>query len=103
MSKYTVDYFIEKFSRIPKNRWTVNEFRNSKGQRCALGHCGETSVRTPESLALHNLFVDFNAFDLDFRPMLVNDGDGKYCKLGKHPRTRILRALRMIKKGNKRK
>lgn len=40
MSKFNLDYFIRKFSRIPRNKWTKGTF-HSHGRSCALGHCGE--------------------------------------------------------------
>lgn len=38
--KYTVDYFIDKFSKIPDNFWGKgNESFYDKEVKCALGHC----------------------------------------------------------------
>lgn len=47
--QYTVDYFIKKFKAIPERKWTVKEFRNWMGQRCAMGHC------------LPDFFIDLSA------------------------------------------
>ncbi len=41
---YDIDYFIEKFSAIPDDKWGKYNLRNNAGQRCALGHCGVKSL-----------------------------------------------------------
>lgn len=59
-TKYTVDYFINKFSRIPTNKWTTGDYKKH-GRYCALGHAGcrggdYGGVETPESNALYYMF-----------------------------------------------
>jgi len=84
-TKYTVDYFIDKFKAIPRNKWCTGVYE-FYGQRCALGHCGETyGHQTRESMALRKLLPATTA---------TNDQNG----IGKHPRTRILNALKALKK-----
>jgi hypothetical protein len=38
MSDYTIDYFIEKFSAIPVDKWNVGSLRSLDGSCCVLGH-----------------------------------------------------------------
>ena len=41
--KYTVQYFIRKFSRIPENKWTrCSIAKQENGATCVLGHVGVT-------------------------------------------------------------
>jgi hypothetical protein len=90
-TKYTVDYFIEKFKAIPARKWCVFWFKNSAGQKCVLGHCG-VRVRehlTPEAKALIAMFPTW--------PSNINNNPcKKYPQTT--PRARILAALRDIKK-----
>lgn len=88
--KYTVDYFINKFKNIPRNKWCISDYTDGYGKFCALGHCGENvRERTDESKVLHE-FLSHNTID-------INDGTHPHYKQ-KHPRTRILAALREVKK-----
>jgi len=91
--KYTVDYFIEFFEAIPAKNWLVGDF--SRGtQKCALGHCGFSPGNpTRKSLALGELFWQH----LKTCVSLVNDGNDNSIK-GRDAKTRILKALRVIKK-----
>lgn len=43
--EYNIEYFIEKFSAIPEDRWAMGTVL-SENRSCALGHCG---VRVAES------------------------------------------------------
>lgn len=99
---YTIDYFIKKFKAIPSSKWCTGYFEKN-GKHCALGHCG-CSIYTPmteESMALKEIFRDAN-----LGVVSVNDeGCGINFGLGlsinfkkKTPKTRILEALRYIKK-----
>lgn len=39
-TKYTVDYFIDKFEKIPEEKFTKNVFHDSwTGAKCFVGHC----------------------------------------------------------------
>lgn len=99
-NKYTVDYFIKKFTAIPVSKWTIAEFHNNEHTKfCALGHCGLTEEKQngEEGDALFELFSEHNLW-VD----IVNDiPDGQF--LQKTPRGRILAALRWIKKEQKKK
>jgi hypothetical protein len=95
MTKYTVDYFIKKFSAIPKKNWTTGKLQDPMNPdvRCAIGHCGMPSNagRTEEAKALYRLI------DPTSSTARINDGrDSAYPQ--KHPRSRVLAALRDIKK-----
>ena len=39
MEKYTKEYFIKKFSKIPSRQIITGDFETDKG-KCAYGHCG---------------------------------------------------------------
>lgn len=89
---FNVDYFIEKFSNIPEDKWAESGYQNGD-KFCALGHCGEIVSDSPteESIALQNLFTKY-----DLRVSLVNDGE--YSKYeGKSPKQRIIDVLKYIK------
>jgi hypothetical protein len=89
-------YFLEKFFKIPENKWTVGQYEDAQGKKCALGHCGEGAREiTKESLELDKLFM---------RPEFiyvtaVNDGGYENTELGDTPKERILNALIMIESG----
>jgi len=61
---YSIEYFIEKFSTIPEEKWTVKQLEDSEtGAHCALGHCGVTQKAfgnpynyTEEGTALEKIF-----------------------------------------------
>lgn len=93
-TKETVDYFIRKFRKIPKNKWAIGSLE-IEGRFCALGHCGQRDgVIAEQSQLLNNLFLK----ELEFAVPFVNDGHhGKY-NLG-HPKLNILAALKDIKEG----
>lgn len=95
--RYDVNYFIEKFSKIPASKWTTYTFENYAGQCCALGHCGfQRNIsggknKTTEGISLINLI---NKIGLNV--VTINDGDTKYQQ--RSPKARILAALRDVKK-----
>jgi|SRR6476469_951419 len=93
---YDVDYFIRKFEAIPDELWTTGKCVAGE-KRCAIGHCGERSLRNdddygPEAQALISIL---GAFDTDVTD--INDG----CYLPENdpstPKQRILKALYEIK------
>lgn len=89
--KYTLNYFIRKFSGIPRKKWTTGRYTRGN-KRCALGHCGNIEDNdTLQSVSLDRL--------LSWNAVGVNDGIERFKYLGKDPRTRVLRALKLIKKG----
>lgn len=82
--RYSIDYFITKFGAIPHSRWTTEVL--SKGEaRCAFGHCG--GYHTAEAFALKGILEKSGENTV----VGINDD---YYKGYKHPRTRILHALR---------
>lgn len=95
--KYTVDYFIEKFSKIPKEKWCVEKFSYPDGRKCALGHCGVTLTSIPkEGRILNDIFQKY----YNVWAWYINDGyyNIKNFSKYKHPKTRILNALKELKK-----
>jgi hypothetical protein len=107
-TKYTVDYFIEKFSKIPDKFWCKSYYTSyDQGieKHCALGHCGFKCEddggenTTKEGKALIKLIIT------KLRHAVSDINDGTYeefvCMLGDDPKTRIINALKMIKEGKK--
>jgi hypothetical protein len=96
--KYTVDYFIDKFSKIPDSKWRTNSY-NYNGRCCALGHCGytwekETNLgKVLERLVQNNLAVSIESIN-DGK----NDGNDYIPFKQKKPKARVLAALKKIKK-----
>ena len=90
--KFTVDYFIAKFSAIPAEKWATGVFHEN-GRSCALGFCGMTSFQkeTREAKALGKLFGGID------KVVLTNDAS---LLLGKTPKDRILERLGEIKMNN---
>ncbi len=91
-NKYTTTFYINRFKSIPVQRWTVGDFVDAKGRRCALGHCGGDN----DSLMAHTLEELFQR-KLGVTVHEVNDGDISIP--GKTPRARVLNALNLIRKG----
>lgn len=97
---YDVDYFIDKFEKIPDDKWCIGSFDGPYGSHCALGHCGchDSNRNTDEANALRNLFEDS---DLIVSAVDVND-DHLYSTRpfldASTPKQRILNALQYIKK-----
>lgn len=102
-SKYTVDYFIEKFKSIPSNKWTEGYFSNSKGQYCALGHCGEHETgTTDEARALRRLGFNWSINDSGY--VYTPTKYSPFSRIefnGKCSRTRVLNWLKWLKKQEK--
>lgn len=103
---YTVDYFIEKFSSIPEEKWGTNKYFND-GKYCALGHCGCHEVVMPKTIYgsdkitaeghhLTQLFLN----TLTVSPITINDGNWERYPQPT-PKQRILAALYDIKKMQK--
>lgn len=91
--KYTVNYFIKKFEKTKPSQWTTGTFKNLAGQCCALGHCGGSD--SIESMFLKRILKSVVA---------INDNYGfipRYLKRLKSPRSRILAALKRVKKDGK--
>lgn len=108
--EYTVDYFINKFEKIPEDKWItgmigLNSIENSP--KCALGHCGidESFLNeTKDSKALKEIFSN-TSFTSSISPIRggtdciwkINDGYIKEYQQ-ETPKQRILAALYDIKK-----
>jgi hypothetical protein len=100
-TKYTVDYFIKKFSAIPAKKWCTGYFKLGNGH-CALGHCGSVEYgsrayqHTDEGNALIGLTSRIG--DNQYACITtINDGlDPNFPQ--KTPRGRVLAALRQVKK-----
>lgn len=89
-TKYTVDYFIKKFSKIHYSKWTTGKYENN-GKCCALGFCGTRfgTEENKEAKALINILGI---------PVQINDNYIHRFNQ-KTPRARILAALREAKEG----
>jgi hypothetical protein len=99
ISMYTVDYFLNKFSAIPEDRWYIGDFSNEdKNKFCALGLCGcdgGKRIFTGEASALYDLFKVLHKSP--FMVGRVNDGiDPNYQQ--PTAKQRIIAALYDIKK-----
>lgn len=95
---YTVDYFIDKFKKIPEEKWYVGAYVNpcNVEQRCALGHCiVKDGEFVDEVDILQNLMVN----NLNCAVGAINDGRVREYQQPT-PKQRILAALRDIKKMN---
>lgn len=108
MSKYTVDYFIQKFEPIPDDKWTRGAIQDSiTGACCVLGHCGVKNVKdgselperdkdygwlmTDEAYALADLIFKGSVDNL----WMLNDGNREWAKeYGETPKERILNKLK---------
>ncbi len=97
-AKFTVDYFIKKFSRIPARLWTTKEFERGK-KHCALGHCGaDYRTSTDMGCALVKHFKEtFGTWS-----SLISVNDGNHIQFQQRtPKARILAALKWIKEKQK--
>jgi len=92
---YNAQYFIDKFSVIPDNRWITGYLGDSDepdGEHCALGHCGLRDSRdwTKEATSLNNLFRELGFLNKNPRAV-VNVNDQSYdCPGESTPKERIL-------------
>ncbi len=106
---YTVDYFIDKFEKIPEKDWTIGIQQNGYGQRCAFGHCMPIELKingnmsctgfgddTEEGIALIRVFRPIKSQDWT-SVALVNNGEHLLYRQPT-PKQRILAALYDIKK-----
>lgn len=94
---YSVQFFIDKFSAIPEDRWVIGEFSDFSDNNncCALGHCGvRNNMGTLEGTALGKLFKILCPDD----SFVAQVNDGEATQYGQQtPKTRILAALYDIK------
>lgn len=95
-SVYDVDYFIEKFEKIPEEMWWTKAYGEKEdGPHCAYGHCGMNSkvAGTPESSALFAIFTK-----TPYNVVSVNDG-GEVAYPQTTPKQRVLALLKDFKAG----
>jgi len=103
MKKYTVDFFISKLGAIPAELWTRGVFEDTRGNKCANGHCGGTIFnggKTEESLALAGILGKLKITSAFFRldnivydiTATINDGGAKEYQQHKS-KERIMAAL----------
>lgn len=91
---YTIDYFIDKFQNIPENKWCIDRYENSSGQKCAQGHCVNDIQDLSEVIALIDLFGIDKCGAVNIA--LINNGkDPRYQQ--DHPKQRVLAALYDLK------
>lgn len=97
--KYDKQYFLAKFRAIPESLWYVGYFESNTGQKCALGHCGESQTKlTDEGHALRDLFVHIKSIPGNNDPVAyINDNYG-HNNLFPHntPKERIIAALKSL-------
>lgn len=93
MKKYTLEYFIKKFSEIPDSQWATKKFVIGD-RKCAFGHCGaiQSAQDTNESKALMKLLSTLGTMDL----FDVNDGKKPYAHLGSTPKERVINYLKSL-------
>lgn len=96
--QFTVDYFIEKFEKIPEERWTTGVYSKDDGQ-CALGHCGMNTGIIKYNTEADALW-DLVYYNIGLSVVRINDAyEKRYSQ--RTPKQRILAALRDIKKLSK--
>lgn len=105
---YNVDYFIEKFSKIPEELWCIESF-DDEAKRCAFGHCdyyNPSNARySEEGNALDSVVHAKLKLTLckpsKFYNEVMNINDGVYKEYQQPTaKQRILAALQDIKKLN---
>lgn len=108
---YTVDYFLDKFEKIPEEHWCMGRFAftNDKGEsvHCVMGHCGELSY-SPGGYSWGEEAQALN-IHLQQQAVTINDGGTIYYDVrdenitadifGNTPKKRILKALQLVKEG----
>jgi hypothetical protein len=119
-TSYTVDYFLDKFSKIPESRWTTHVFSEKKflstRKCCAQGHClplfvlKETEKKKSiniriDKYSIHDfseafaLIALFGQRNLTTSQRIANINNGSDIHYNQPtPKQRILAALRDIKK-----
>lgn len=107
MEDYTVDYFIEKFEKIPEDKWGIKRLTDDMGNHCALGHCKvvENTQPTSEAISLAGILLPLSETTLsitverDWYFIVYPINDGHHTNYQQPtPKQRILAALYDIKK-----
>lgn len=100
---YDINYFIDKFSKIPNRMWTVGSdgWKGIEGKYCADGYCGSNGGHQTEeskalALLLHPLLNDCPLIDVVWK---INDGNYEPYHWSNYPepKERILAALYDLK------
>lgn len=103
VTKYSLQYFINRFKAIPLKRWAVGSFQDN-GKCCALGHLGCEATDSP-TYAAKRLKIT-SGLTLD-SIMLLNDelngstvfaNGSRFTIRRKTPKYRVIAALKAIKK-----
>lgn len=103
--KYTVQFFIDKFEKIPEEYWNTNTYGYNTSH-CAGGHCGMRSAgdaeKFPEAMALLQILIPTKIkrhyYTVPFLQVVAIINDGEHPKYKQPtPRARILAALYDIK------
>jgi hypothetical protein len=115
--KYTIDYFIKKFKRIPQKNWITGDL-NRNGKCCVLGHLGinDNSSLSDDSLCenkkVYSLYKIFkkhprilNNPSTDIFYIITSINDAKdMANTGKNtPKDRVLDVLYFVKHNCKNK
>ena len=112
--EYTIDYFIDKYTKIPHKNWVTGilYYKNDllKERCCVLGHCGVTYNEetdseiewnmTEESLALIDLLGLIMPEEITSKlhwTYTINDSGGFRFFNKDHSKDRILMALNKVK------
>ncbi len=109
---HEIKQFIRFFDRIPKKNWCVGHFIDEENNvRCAAGHLGVTvnhhTIRAVKlSKLLMPIYFLIKSMDQKTQLQLINSIDAVIIinddidVLGKHPKTRIINALKLRLKAN---
>jgi hypothetical protein len=87
---YDKQYFIDKFTAIPEDRWITKDYADDAGRCCAFGHCGVRHMKP--ALGGGGEEADALAALLQHRTASINDGDTDEYQQPT-PKQRILAAL----------
>jgi hypothetical protein len=97
--KYSIDYFIKKFSAIPSRKWTTAVYSDAFGRSCALGHCGAGARKHGLSISRRHTSESKALLRIAGSTIIaVNDNSLFFGHLGKSPRTRVVNYLKNLKK-----
>jgi len=108
-TKFTKEYFIEKFEAIPKENWCEGDLQiveEGVCKNCALGHCkvskmddlNEEAIELSKLLKpIHDeLYLKGNASEVPYHACYVYQINDLADKLGYTPKERILNALKSL-------
>lgn len=98
--KYTAKYFINKFSKIPDDKWCMGKYTDGYAC-CALGHCGATNTdpTTRETAHLEALFRRLGTSAPSINDVRYLSPGIEPSHLGDTPKERVIDALLLIAAG----